>query len=575
MMRTIYNTIKAAVYVAALLCINPSLYAQEQEENTNLNREMTLEREYDPSVQDANKVNTLPAIKEPEITKAAIDYSTFTLAANPDKEVKILPSGKILANIDYDKHRGYLNFGAGTYLNLNGDFGYRLVNTGKDHLGITLSHRSMNGTLKYVQYDGKVKARFNDNLGGLSYSHIFDKATFNAGADYGYSSFNYYGMPISNRQPWSSSITMTDTETNQVAQTIQAYMGVRSAEESMTGYLLNLKYTNFSYKYGISPDTEGATEHTASLKGGLNTETGTDQRAGIDVSLDYFNYNVPSDAYNTNHTSYAEIGASPYYRVAGGNWNINLGANLFYITHGDSKFLLTPNITVDATIAGNTILYGAATGKVQSNSMYGISRMFRYVDPTWAIAPTRHQLNSVIGVKSGVIPGFWFDLFGGYDIIKDGLLFTPRYAADGNFGNLSTTVSGINVNRTFFGANIKYSYQKYFDLFVKGVYYLVDDPEYQPIFESPEIEINTSLVVRPVEKLSVALDFNFVKGKLLRRSFIPLDDIQELNLTGSYAFNTTFGFYAKLNNLLFREYDLYYGYPAQGFNVMAGINLNF
>ena len=47
---------------------------------------MTLEREYDPSVQDASKVNTLPVVKEPEVRKIPIDYSNYTIAADPQKE---------------------------------------------------------------------------------------------------------------------------------------------------------------------------------------------------------------------------------------------------------------------------------------------------------------------------------------------------------------------------------------------------------------------------------------------------------------------------------------------------------
>ena len=48
---------------------------------------MTLEREYDPTVQDASKVNTLPVIKEPVVKKMAIDYATFTVPADPEKEI--------------------------------------------------------------------------------------------------------------------------------------------------------------------------------------------------------------------------------------------------------------------------------------------------------------------------------------------------------------------------------------------------------------------------------------------------------------------------------------------------------
>ena len=59
-MKTIYNI--KALCVMALLGSVATVSAQEDKtKGKNLNREMTLEREYDPTVQDASKVNTLPS----------------------------------------------------------------------------------------------------------------------------------------------------------------------------------------------------------------------------------------------------------------------------------------------------------------------------------------------------------------------------------------------------------------------------------------------------------------------------------------------------------------------------------
>lgn len=68
--------------------------------------------------QDASKVNTLPVVKEPEVRKIPIDYSNYTIAADPQKEISLLPSGNIMTQMDYNKRRGYFNFGIGTYLNI-------------------------------------------------------------------------------------------------------------------------------------------------------------------------------------------------------------------------------------------------------------------------------------------------------------------------------------------------------------------------------------------------------------------------------------------------------------------------
>jgi outer membrane cobalamin receptor len=54
-----------------------------------------------------------------------------------------------------------------------------------------------------------------------------------------------------------------------------------------------------------------------------------------------------------------------------------------------------------------------------------------------------------------------------------------------------------------------------------------------------------------------------------------MKNINELNLTGTYTLNDTFGLYLKLNNVLFQKYELYYGYPMQSFSAMIGVNINF
>ena len=75
---------------------------EDKSKDKSLNREMTLEREYTPTVQDANKVNTLPLVKEPEAKKVPISYSNFSIAATPEKEFSLLPSGSIMMRNYYE-----------------------------------------------------------------------------------------------------------------------------------------------------------------------------------------------------------------------------------------------------------------------------------------------------------------------------------------------------------------------------------------------------------------------------------------------------------------------------------------
>ena len=83
-----------------------------------------------------------------------------------------------------------------------------------------------------------------------------------------------------------------------------------------------------------------------------------------------------------------------------------------FVTGDNSKFMASPNITADVEVADKTELYLVAGGKLYSNSMYEISQVNRYINPTMELLPSRNYLDGTVGIRSGIAPGFWFDVFG-------------------------------------------------------------------------------------------------------------------------------------------------------------------
>lgn len=582
-MNTIYN-VKIAC-VATLIVIAGTAQAQED----NMKRELTLEREYDPSVQDANKVNTLPAVKQPEIKKTAIDYATQTIPTDPEKEISVLPSGKVMSDILYNKNRGYLNVGAGTYLNMNGDFGYHILNTDKDQLNVFFSHRSSGAKREYIQEETKQKVHLNDNLAGLNFRHNFDKASMRLGARYGYNAFNYFGY-ISGRE--ASSIALVfPIDAKQVNQQIGINAGVESHEGAALGYLLDVDFTNFSHKYGLFQDQDGIKENTIGVKAGANAPFGGNQLVGVLGKIDYLSYSIPTHvigAIDPGFENHAEITLSPYYTVEGDIWKIRLGANVMYITGDHDKLFASPNVAVDVEVADKTVLYLKADGRIQSNSAFELSKRNRYVNPWQGVQPSRTWLDGIVGLKSGVAPGFWFDIFTGYRATDNDALFVPT--AESNLINYSAA-DHYNTKLFFAGAALKYSYQNLFEFSLKGVFNSWDVEDVSdwiggsaPDFEAygrPKAEITATIDVRPIDKLTISAKYYLATGRktvfypLQKWTPIDMDNINELNVTGMYSITKNVGVYGQLNNLLFQKYDLHYGYPTQGFNAMVGVNINF
>ena len=565
--------------------------AQEDRKDKNLNREMTLEREYDPSVQDASKINSLPPVKDPEIKKRPIEYARFTWPVEPEKEIGLLGSGRLQTELPVDKRRGYLNFGIGNYLNLNGDAGYHILNTEKDRLQVLFSHRSTNGKIKLLTPDGveslKSKAKLNDNLGSVRFAHEFDKASFGLGAQYGYSAFDYYGY-----FPGMNPDNMLTR--NQGNQLIALNAGVRSRDLASFNYLFDLDFRNFSHKYAMSPEIDGVKENTFGARLDLNAAFDGTKKVGLGAKFDYFSYTFPSGFRDdfTGFDNHAEVTLNPYFAVAGTNWNVKLGANVMFITGSDSKMAASPDITADVQVADATVLYGNFLGAVQANSVYEIARENRYADPTQGVRASRTWFDGTIGIKSGVAPGFWFDIFAGYKITSDDHFFLPFYSDGiGTWGNVGRPVY-FDSKLFRVGATFKYSFQQWIDLSLKGVYNawdvsatgneedrLLPESDYKA-YNKPDLEIEAGVTVKPVERLAVGLAYYWAGGRYTwagsaAQGAVKMKNINELNLNGSYALTDAFGVYVQLNNLLGRKYDLFPGYTTQGFQVLAGLNFNF
>ena len=91
---------KNIVTVILGLFITLGLYSQVPKDTT-LTRQLELEREFNPTLQDANKINSLPAIREPQVTKANTDYANWTTRATPPLEIALPNPGEILTDIPF------------------------------------------------------------------------------------------------------------------------------------------------------------------------------------------------------------------------------------------------------------------------------------------------------------------------------------------------------------------------------------------------------------------------------------------------------------------------------------------
>ncbi|MDL2304008.1 TonB-dependent receptor [Bacteroides sp. OttesenSCG-928-D19] len=619
---------KIQVVMISALLSGISLYgfAQEpdkkkEEKEQSLNREMTLEREYDPIVQDAAKVITLPEVREMSVSKRPIVYSDYAVPLLPEKEMNVLPASSLMTEIEHNRRNGYLHFAGGMLMNFNGDFGYHLLNTDRDRLGAWFSHRSSNGKVEFDEAYNmeKRKAKFNDNIGGLDYKHRFDKATFKLGGKFGHSAFNYYGFPTNPYLSPSSSSTIyptTDSTTNQGARTINAYAGIRSEVKSSVGYHVDVDYTNFNQKYSLSKAFDGMTENHIAVGLGLSSPVNNGQCFGMDIKANILTYSEPTPVVDVPLDSAAfdthfNATFSPYFRMNSDRWKLLLGLNLMLVSqHSETDVLVSPNVKFEASIANWSVFYADLSGGIESNSMAELARTNRYINPAFTADASKTWADLQIGVRSSAAAGLWFDIFAGYKYTESDLFFNPSSynRMDNGFNNVSVPFQP-TAQRIQVGAALKYDYKQIVDFYLKGVYNYydlkyndswknvvavsrLDENSDLEAYGKPSFVANFGINIRPVKPLTIGLDYCMMSGMYaylnseiytektgeaggLTGTNVKMDAIHDLRLRTSWQFNDMFSIYAQFNNLLFRQQELYYGYPLQPFSAMAGFNVSF
>jgi hypothetical protein len=592
-----------------MVCIF-SVNAQTNRKDTVLTREMTLEKEYNPTIRDAVKLNQIPELREPQAPKTQVEFSNFASPFDVKPGLMLLNPKAYLTDMNYAKQRGYLTLGVSSLLDINGDFGYQILHTPQDYLSVFLSHRSSNSNVKNLQIDENQKFKINDNLGGLNYTHNFEKVKLDLGAKYTYSAFNYSGLNIANLQEtenayfWSVppvyEIAKFPTQVNNIFDT---HAGVSSDVENELNYKVGLEYSFFNQRYGSVTSKSGLTENRVVIDLDFHKKINSTMGVGLGGYYKTFSYSSEEYRMNSNGiTRYSLFSLNPYFYLEDDNLDLTLGAKPGFELGGRKKMIVAPVVDLKFYPSDRFLAYLNVDGGIQENSKYTTYYENRYAGPLSKIRDSRSPFDGTVGIKFLPLSVLSVDVFTGYKITKDEHFFYHYYDYVFTESTAGSTISSIyeNANVSKLGSNIKYAYQDRFEIDLKGVYYYWDiigtsnlnDFNFERGIRArepwgkPNFEADLSLMYR-VESLPLQLNLlyhgafgrkmttNFDISNNLNADGINMKDINDLSLKATYSFTKSFSAYLSGNNLLFQKYDIWYAYPAQGFNIIGGINFLF
>ncbi|NLZ73046.1 MAG: TonB-dependent receptor [Bacteroidales bacterium] len=559
--------------LAGALFLFAPIKAQKQAKDTTHIRTVVVEQEYNPTLMDASKVNVLPPVEEPQVTKKEVVYDTKFSPSYMFPKTSIEP---FMAKEIFKKGKpGYFRFGYGNYGNVDSRVNYLFTISPQDQLNLDFSLMGMNGELDL--FNGKKwDARYYKTNAGINYQHQFTGANLKLGGNFGLSNFNYHNehlvgfkdaiivpRAIADKQKFTRGSFLVGVETTNSELPLQADVNMKFSHYARQNDWMDQTAT----KENIEANKESKLQTSADVFAPINE----DSRIGVFFNMNNFFYS--SDSIE-NHTT---VDFNPYYEYQDDHWKMRLGAHVDLAFNFGKSVNVAPDVNIAYLFSDSYMLYVTTTGGRQVNDFQQMERINPYAVLSRRLEDTYEQVNASIGFKASPTAGLWLNLFGGYqnlkkDIFQHNEWLTPTLSDNSlyNWEDLGQT----NSNNVFAGATVSYSYKNLVDLTLSGVYrnWSVDND--LALLMKPLFDLDFRTVFRPISSLDIELGYRYIhrtESNLMKR----FDPVSNLHAEVTYRLYKGASIYVKADNILNQDYQYFYSYPTQGFNFVGGVKFLF
>lgn len=558
-----------------------------------LNRNVTVEREFQPIIQAAGKVNSKPEVTEPQIDPAPITYSDYTSSIAPDYNVTTLLSQPTRFTTPKPLN-GELTAGIG-HTSTMLDFQYRLHDK-HNNLRLFAEHEACWGR----------KAMENTQI-GMDYKHHFSGCTVyfdvNGGNRF-YTRYGHYYDPESKEGVEKHFSELTGPRDRETAWMGGANIGVRSKHGNAIDYDVTLGYHAFHMP-------TWATEHQINTRAKV-AWTSDVHKVGFNLDLLDLLYDIRTTLPDgkTNQPRHSLL-MEPYYEYhgqrimlhAGVNFDLAIGKGQMLSASSEIAFAPSPEIRMEAQLVPRWLaLYANVEGRFARGSLQAYNNLNPYMN-IMPILYSRHvgeysPVDAEIGFNIRPQKELLLQIHAGYacklnrkasyiHLESDGV-----GVADGMLNYFYTTLHCLKV-----GGQLAYHWRDILDIHVWGDYYFgpqnidsiwfesryADHPEYARPVQGHFYDLNPFVIGARIdghidEHWSVYTTLYARGGSTILTTLgeRKLKPIVDWNIGAAYDWKEkNLRFFAQLNNLICRYNDLYYGYKSEGTNFLLGATWQF
>ncbi len=599
MMKTI-SDYRLAISGLALL-FSAIVFAQQ---DSALNRSVTVERDFQPVIQAAGKVSTKPSVVTTTIEPAQVEYSDYTAEVAPEASI----SPMLSQPTRFEAARpfnGYIR-GAIGHPNTLFDFGYHKDDKKNSILDVYAHHKAEWGL-----------AALSKTKVGMNFTHTFPTCDLFFGVNGGniyyhkyghfYDYSQTFGMWEKNKTAYSNRQPFTGTHTTSLW-TAEVFIGVKANAKQDMQYRVQTGYMLFSKPGAVN-------EHQLRTSAEFDWHSDA-HHVGAKVyiqnnflQLGSLGEVIPDSLYSSNRHNFR---IEPYYAYEGRRVRVHVGVNLdlnigkghHHLTNSENlSFAPSPHINLEAQIAKQWLtIYADVTGYQGLGTLQSYMEENRYslihagiIHPCAAYVPVDAELGFHIRPHRDVL----IELHGGYAYMmdEDYLIATADTITPlaplgikrpiGDFIHRHT-----NYQRGKMGGQLNYHYRDIVRINLNGDYFFWSGDT--TVYDRPNWKLGLRIDGRIDKHWSVYSDNHFAgsrialatDGEHVLRPIVDMDlGVQYQMWVGGKGKasghtlrpepQSNLILFAQVNNWLHRKNEIYYGYRSQGINFLIGATFRF
>ncbi|MBR5167285.1 MAG: hypothetical protein IKW86_04360 [Salinivirgaceae bacterium] len=543
-------------------------------QNNNLNQEVKVIKAYEPVINDAYKISSLPKIVDTLNVTPTFDYDdgvTPEMYKTKYKPKQMKPA-KLVAEPLPKLYNVYVKGGFGMYTTplLN-------IYTGSQRSEKWLWNANMNYTSSSAKVKNEDDKRVYAGLSKFDINgsvHRFFKNDMAASISAGYGNRGnyYYG--------YATELNLPDSIIPLKRKDIEK-QSVNYYNIGATVYSTNLDSAEIDYKVSLGYN-------------GLKTK---DSKSENNIHFDgYISYLLDKeflgvkcviDNYKTqglaNDVNSAVVNFNPWVGAYGRKWRVKAGVNTFY-DQRNQKYMFFPDISMQYNIIDYFLLpYLELNGNYKVHDYKDMYFENQFVKSDLRINPTKTRINLAVGFRGNISSRIAFNVKAEYAKIDNQYFFVNDTST---MLHEKFFVVYDDIMRTHILGEISYKTSEKFKIGLKGHYYIYDMSTELEAWHLPTYNISLDASYNLSNKIIATANVYAVSrrqaclyqvdgpGKVLPVAK-ELDGVVDINLGVEYRITKRFSGFLDLNNITGSRYYQWNQYANQRFNFMLGLTYAF